>query len=72
MLEMPPLETTRLLIRPFVLEDLQDVYRLLDVELAEAHLGTDKVETLVERTEWLQRLGWCVGHQWFGQPRHLC
>jgi hypothetical protein len=45
MLVMPPLETTRLLIRPFVLEDLQDVYHLLDVELAEAHLGTDKYET---------------------------
>jgi [ribosomal protein S5]-alanine N-acetyltransferase len=57
MLQMPPLETTRLLIRPFVMEDLQDVYRLLDVELAEAHLGTDKVETLDERTEWLQ---WAV------------
>jgi len=57
MLRMPPLETIRLLIRPFVMEDLQDVYRLLDVELAEAHLGTDKYETLSERTEWLQ---WAV------------
>ena len=57
MLQMPPLETARLLIRPFVMEDLQEVYRLLDVELAEAHLGTDKYETLSERTEWLQ---WAV------------
>jgi RimJ/RimL family protein N-acetyltransferase len=57
MLQMPPLETARLLIRPFVMQDLQDVYRLLDVELAEAHLGTDKYETLSERTEWLQ---WAV------------
>ncbi len=57
MLQMPPLESTRLLIRPFIMDDLQDVHRLLDVELAEAHLGTDKYESLSERTEWLQ---WAV------------
>jgi ribosomal-protein-alanine N-acetyltransferase len=54
MTQMPTLETTRLLIRPFVMEDLQDVHQLLDVDLAEVHLGTDKYETLNERTEWLQ------------------
>jgi RimJ/RimL family protein N-acetyltransferase len=54
MLLMPPLETPRLLIRPFVMEDLQDVHQLLDVDLAEVQLGTDKYETLNERTEWLQ------------------
>ena len=51
---MPILETVRLLIRPFVVEDLQDVYRLLDVELREADLRADKMDTLTERAEWLQ------------------
>ncbi len=52
MSEMPSLETTRLLIRPFVMEDLRDVHRLLDIELR-----VDKMETLVERAQWLQ---WAV------------
>ena len=42
MLEMPILETARLLIRPFVLEDLPDVHRLLDIELRDADLGADE------------------------------
>jgi RimJ/RimL family protein N-acetyltransferase len=54
MLQMPNLETARLLIRPFVIDDLQDVYHLLDVELSEADLRTDKMETLAERAQWLQ------------------
>ena len=57
MTQMPVLETARLLVRPFVLEDLQDVYRLLDVELSQADLRTDKMETLAERAQWLQ---WAV------------
>jgi ribosomal-protein-alanine N-acetyltransferase len=54
MIEMPILETARLLVRPFVMEDLQDVYRLLDVELAETDLRTDRMETMAERAKWLQ------------------
>jgi RimJ/RimL family protein N-acetyltransferase len=54
MFEMPILETVRLLIRPFVMEDLADVYRLLDVELRDADLGTDKMESMAERAGWLQ------------------
>lgn len=57
MLEMPILETMRLLIRPFVLEDLPAVHRLLDIELREADLRTDRMETLAERAQWLQ---WAV------------
>jgi ribosomal-protein-alanine N-acetyltransferase len=57
MLEMPVLETARLLIRPFVMEDLPDVHRLFDIELHDADLGSDKMETLVERAQWLQ---WAV------------
>ena len=57
MLEMPILITKRLLIRPFVMDDLLDVYQLLDVELNAADLGTDKMDSLAERAEWLQ---WAV------------
>ncbi|MBP1693766.1 MAG: family acetyltransferase [Chloroflexi bacterium] len=57
MLDMPILETKRLIIRPFVMEDLEAVYQLLDVELDAAVLGTDKMHTLAERAEWLQ---WAV------------
>ena len=56
MFEMPVLETARLLIRPFVMEDL-DVHRLLDIELRDAGIGTDETETLAERAQWLQ---WAV------------
>jgi [ribosomal protein S5]-alanine N-acetyltransferase len=54
MLEMPVLTTERLMIRPFIMADLTDVYQLLDVDLDAATLGTDKVESLAERAEWLQ------------------
>ena len=54
MTDMPPLKTARLLIRPFAINDLADVHRLLDVELREAPLGTEKLESLDERAEWLQ------------------
>lgn len=55
--EMPVLETTRLLIRPFAMEDLPNVHRLFDIDLQDADLGTDKVETLAERAQWLE---WAV------------
>ena len=51
---MPALETTRLIIRPFVMDDLPDVHRLFDVELNAEDLRTDKMETINERAEWLQ------------------
>jgi len=51
---MLPLQTERLWIRPFVMEDLEVVHRLLDIELAEADLGTEKTTTLAERARWLQ------------------
>jgi [ribosomal protein S5]-alanine N-acetyltransferase len=52
--EMPTLETTRLSIRPFVMEDLEDAHRLFDIELNAGDLRTDKMNTLKERSEWLQ------------------
>jgi RimJ/RimL family protein N-acetyltransferase len=54
MLRMPPLETSRLIIRPFCMDDLQPLHHLLDVELAAADFGTDGAMSLQERMEWLQ------------------
>jgi [ribosomal protein S5]-alanine N-acetyltransferase len=51
---MPVLETARLRIRPFETGDLDEVYRLLDVELREAELGSDRMDTLVGRETWLR------------------
>jgi ribosomal-protein-alanine N-acetyltransferase len=53
-LGMPVLETAHLRIRPFVMEDLDEVHRLLDVELGNADLGTEETEALAERAEWLR------------------
>ena len=57
MLRMPPLETLRLIIRPFCMDDLQPVHQLLDVELAAADFATEGAVGLQERAEWLQ---WAV------------
>ncbi len=54
MLEMPVLETNRLLVRPFVMEDLRDAHRLFDIELSDADLGSEKMSSIAERAEWLQ------------------
>ncbi len=54
MTEMPSLETARLVVRPFVMEDLLDIHRLLDIELNIADLDADERETLAERGQWLQ------------------
>jgi ribosomal-protein-alanine N-acetyltransferase len=54
LLEMPALETGRLLIRPFDMEDLQDAHDLFDIELRDAELHSEKMETLAERARWLE------------------
>ena len=51
---MPTLETPRLSIRSFVKEDLPDAYQLLDVDLRDANLGTEPINTLAERALWLE------------------
>ena len=56
-LEMPPLETERLIIRPFVMDDLDDAYCLFDIELNADDLRVDKLGSKGERAEWL---GWSV------------
>jgi RimJ/RimL family protein N-acetyltransferase len=50
---MPPLETARLLIRPFVITDLDLLHQIVDVELSEADFGTEGAQSLSERREWL-------------------
>ena len=57
MTRMPPLETARLRIRPFVLGDLDALHQILDVELGEADFGTEGAQSLDERREWLN---WAV------------
>jgi RimJ/RimL family protein N-acetyltransferase len=54
MISMPTLETQRLIIRPFRMDDLHSVHRLFDVALREVELGTVGAQTLHERAEWLQ------------------
>ena len=51
-LEMPVLETARLQIRPFVLEDLQAVHRLLDVDAGS--VSPVQPASLREREAWLR------------------
>ena len=51
MIPMPTLETRRLVIRPFSMDDLHPIHRLLDVELQEVELGTVGAQTLPERAE---------------------
>ena len=48
-MSMPPLETERLTIRPFVLADLDAIYQILDVELDEI-AGE---QALTARQQWL-------------------
>lgn len=52
--QMPDLETKRLIIRPFMREDLAAAHRLFDVDLRDADYGTDPMESLADRAEWLE------------------
>src|SRR5437588_169370 len=53
---MPPLETERLVIREFRAEDLDTVYRILDVEPAEAEGRLPP--SIEQRRRWLE---WAMG-----------
>ena len=57
MTRMPPLETARLIIRPFVMADLDALHQIVDVELSEADFGSEGAQSLDERREWLE---WAV------------
>src|SRR5689334_11566833 len=51
---MPALETERLLIRPFTIDDLDAIHRLLDIELGQADFGSEGAKARDERERWLQ------------------
>jgi ribosomal-protein-alanine N-acetyltransferase len=51
---VPPLETERLLIRPFTMEDLDVIHHILDIELRTADFGSEQARTREERERWLQ------------------
>lgn len=53
MTRMPVLETERLVIRPFTLDDLDAIHRILDVELADADTGSGGALSREERGRWL-------------------
>lgn len=52
-MEVPVLETRRLVIRPFEMGDLDSVHQLLDIDLATSLLAAEVV-TREQRTRWLQ------------------
>jgi len=51
---VPPLETERLLIRAFRLEDLDVIHHILDIELGTADFGSEQAKTRRERERWLR------------------
>jgi ribosomal-protein-alanine N-acetyltransferase len=54
MTPVPPLETPRLVIRPFFMDDLEAIHHILDVELADAELGKEGAASRRQRAEWLR------------------
>jgi len=54
LMRMPVLETERLQIRPFTLDDLEAIHHLLDVELSQVEFGTTGAKTLHARQQWLR------------------
>jgi RimJ/RimL family protein N-acetyltransferase len=62
---MLTLETVRLVIRPFSMDDLPAIHRILDAELHDADFGTEAAKTLDERAQWLQ---WTIlGYEQFAK-----
>ena len=53
-MRVPPLETQRLLIRPFTRKDLDAIHRILDIDLMTADFGTEGALTRQEREQWLR------------------
>ena|SRR5688572_9484423 len=51
---VPPLDTPRLQIRPFIGEDLETIYQILDVELGEPEETVPEAQRLAERRRWLE------------------
>ncbi|MHB8598398.1 MAG: GNAT family N-acetyltransferase [Ktedonobacteraceae bacterium] len=53
-MRIPLLETERLIIRPFIIDDLDVIHQLLDIDLMTADFGTEGATTRYEREQWLQ------------------
>jgi [ribosomal protein S5]-alanine N-acetyltransferase len=53
-MRMPVLDTSRLLIRPLVMVDMESVYQLVDVDLADIEIGTEGSLSREERRRWLE------------------
>ena len=51
---MPQLITARLRLRPFMMNDLEDIYQLLDIDLKDDDTGSEKMDSQQERADWLQ------------------
>src|SRR5260221_1659430 len=51
---VPPIETERLLIRPFTMDDLDAIHQILDIDLMTADFGIEGANTRHEREHWLQ------------------
>lgn len=51
---MEILETARLVIRPFIMSDLESIHQILDNELQDVDFGNEGSQTLCERESWLQ------------------
>lgn len=52
--QMEKIETARLIIRPFTMNDLTAIHQILDLELRDSDFGTEGSQTLEGREEWLQ------------------
>lgn len=53
-MRIPLLETERLVIRPFIMDDLDAIHQLLDIDLMTADFGTEGATTRHEREQWLR------------------
>ena len=51
---VPPLDTPRLQIRPFILEDLGAIHQILDIELEDPEENVSQAQRLAERRRWLE------------------
>jgi [ribosomal protein S5]-alanine N-acetyltransferase len=53
-MQMPSLETARLLVRPLAMDDLDPIYQILDIDLGDAELGNSGPRPKAARAGWLE------------------
>ena len=59
-MQMPTLESSRLVIRPFRVEDLATIHLILDLEIGEVAAGAEAAQALDDRRRWLD---WSVHNE---------